>query len=278
VTGVAARAKIGGMTESTTERARRLIQEQYRDGSNLSARIRLHARFSTNRYGMFRWIFDRFEMPPGARVLELGTGTAAMWRQNAARIPSGWRIVLSDLSAGILREARDALASSGRSFSAIQLDAQAIAFGERSFDAVVANHMLYHVPDVPRALTEIRRVLGQNGACYAATFSRDNMKELNEITTRIFGAAMDRAANHFGLENGYDMMRDCFPKVELIRFPDSLVVTESQPLVDYVKSTRMGQHSNPEQIAEFSRYVESEIAAHGAIHLTKDTGILIARV
>jgi len=271
-------ANIASMTESSTGRARRLLQEQYRDGSNLSARIRLHTRFSTNRQGMFRWIFDRFDLSAGARILELGTGTAAMWRQNAARTPAGWRIVLSDLSGGILREARDNLVSSGRSFSANQLDAQAIAFGERSFDAVIANHMLYHVPDVPRALGEIRRVLAPGGACYAATFSRDNMKELNEITMRFLRAAMDRAANRFGLENGYDMMRDCFPKVELVRFPYSLIVTESQPLVDYVKSTRMGQHSSPDRIAEFSRFVESEIAERGAIHFSKDTGILIARV
>ena len=266
------------MTETPADRARRILQEQYCDGSNLSARIRLHTRFSTNRYGMFRWIFDRFDLPDGARVLELGTGTAAMWRQNAARIPSGWRIVLSDLSGGMLREARENLASAGRPFSAIQLDAQAIAFRDRSFDMVVANHMLYHVPDVPRALVEIRRVIKPDGACYAATFSRDNMKELNEITMRFFGAAMDRAADHFGLENGYDMMRDCFPKVELVRYPDSLAVTESQPLVDYVNSTRMGKLASPDQVAEFSRFAESEIKAHGAIHVTKDAGILIGRV
>ena len=265
------------MSETSNDRARRILQEQYRDGANLSARIRLHTRFSTNRYGMFRWIFDRFELAADGRILELGTGTGAMWRQNAARIPSGWRIVLSDLSNGMMREARDNLASAGRPFSAIQLDAQAIAFRERSFDMVVANHMLYHVPDVPRALTEIRRVLEPGGACYAATFSRDNMKELNEITMGFFGGAMDRAAEHFGLENGYDMMVDCFPKVELVRYPDSLVVTESQPLVDYINSTRMGKLASPDQIAEFGRFVESEIKARGAIHLTKDAGVLIGR-
>lgn len=265
------------MPSFSTDRARRILQEQYQDGSNLGARIRLHARFSTNRYGMFRWIFDRFELPAGARVLELGTGTGAMWKQVAARIPTGWRIVLSDFSAGMLREARQNLAPAGRPFSALQLDAQAIAFRDRSFDAVVANHMLYHVPDIPRALGEIRRVLTPGGACYAATFSRDNMKELNEITMRFFGVAMSQAANHFGLENGYDLMRDCFPKVEMVRYPDSLVVTESQPLVDYVKSTRMGKLASPDQIAEFGRFVESEIKAHGAIHLTKGAGILIGR-
>ncbi len=226
---------------------------------------------------MFRWIFDRFELPADAVILELGTGTGAMWRQNAARIPSGWRIVMSDLSGGILREARENLATAGRSFSALQLDAQAIAFCDGGFDLVIANHMLYHVPDVPRALGEIGRVLKPGGACCAATFSRDNMKEMSEITTRFFGVAKGQPADHFGLENGYDMMRAAFAQVELVRYPDSLVVTESQPLVDYVKSTRMGKLARAEQIDAFGRFVQEEILARGAIHLTKDAGILIGR-
>jgi hypothetical protein len=65
------------------------LREQYKDGSNLNARFRLHARFSTNRYGIFRWILDHMTLPNDARVLEVGTGTAQMWRQNRDRIPAG---------------------------------------------------------------------------------------------------------------------------------------------------------------------------------------------
>ena len=39
------------------------------------------------------------------------------------------------------------------------LDLQALPFPEACFDAVIANHMLYHVPDRPRALAEVQRVL-----------------------------------------------------------------------------------------------------------------------
>jgi hypothetical protein len=37
----------------------RILREQCKDGSNLSARIRLHQRFSTNLHGMMRWILDK---------------------------------------------------------------------------------------------------------------------------------------------------------------------------------------------------------------------------
>ena len=42
------------------------------------------------------------------------------------------------------------------------LDAQAIPFEDKSFDAVIANHMLYHVPDIDCALSEINAVAAQN--------------------------------------------------------------------------------------------------------------------
>src|SRR5208283_2023666 len=103
---------------------------------------------------------------------EIGTGTAAMWIQNAGRIPARWRITLSDFSAGILRDGGRRLAITGRSFSFAQADAQALPFRSGAFDAVVANHMLYHVPDIAGALREIRRVLKPGGSCYAATMSR----------------------------------------------------------------------------------------------------------
>jgi SAM-dependent methyltransferase len=252
------------------------LREQYKDGTNLSVRARLHGRFSTNRYGIFRWIFDRMAVPPDARVLELGTGTALFWTQNAERIPRGWRAALSDFSAGMVAEARTRLASLPLRFDYLQADAHALPFKSRSFDAVLANHMLYHVRDIPHALGEIRRVLAPGGRCYAATMGVQNMREYDRIARRFTGVPMNGAASRFGLENGYEMMRAAFPVVECERYEDSLVVTEAQPLIDYFNSTSRRERATPEQIAAMRAYLEAEITAHGAIRMTKDAGVLIA--
>ena len=50
------------------------VADQYQTATNLNARISLHQRFSTNRYGWFPWLFDRLRFPPQARILELGCG------------------------------------------------------------------------------------------------------------------------------------------------------------------------------------------------------------
>lgn len=255
----------------------RLLREQYKDGSNLSARIRLHQRFSTNRYGQMRWLLDRIQLAESARVLELGCGTGLLWR-GRAQVARGWRVILTDMSDGMIREARTSLTQLGYSFSYMQADAQAIPFHDEAFDAVIANHMLYHVPNIPRALAEVRRVLKPSGFCYAATMGVANMQEMNELAARFFSIPrMTDSTARFGLESGEAYMHAAFSEVKLERYPDSLVITEAAPLMDYINSMRVRSRVTDEQIAALRAYVESEIATHGEIRMTKDSGVFIAR-
>ena len=155
------------------------LRTQYRDATNLSARINLHARFSTNAYGWHRWVFDQFEPRPHWRVLELGCGPGTLWLKNRDRLPEDWDIMLSDFSPGMLEEARRKLASLPHPFAFRQMDAQAIPLPDASLDAVIANHMLYHIPDRQKAFAEIRRVLKPGGRLYAATNGHNHLRELS---------------------------------------------------------------------------------------------------
>lgn len=83
-----------------------LLAEQYRDATNLDARIALHSRFSTAKVNWYRWLFDHFRLPAGARVLELGCGPAKLWRENIECIPKGWDITLTDASPGMMGGAK----------------------------------------------------------------------------------------------------------------------------------------------------------------------------
>ncbi len=263
-------------TNTESDSARRL-REQYNDGSNLSARIRLHQRFSTNHYGLMRWMFDHFRIPENASVLELGCGTGILWRSPVG-VPPRWRVVLTDMSDGMIRETRANLARLGHPFTFALADAQALPFRDVSFDAVIANHMLYHVPDIPRALGEVRRVLKPSGFCYAATMGAGNMREIDELAARFLSVPrITEASERFGLESGAAYMRAAFGEVQIERYPDSLVVTEVAPLMDYICSMRVRSRVSDEQLAGLRRYLENEIATRGEIRISKDTGMLIAR-
>jgi len=158
-----------------------LRNDQYRDAGNLNSRINLHYHFSTNPADWFRWVFDHFNLPARASVLEIGCGPARLWVGNLDRFPSAWQIFLSDFSLGMLLAARSNLVQHTFPFNYSALDAQAIPFPPATFDLVVANHMLYHVPDIQQALKEIRRVLKPGGRLLVLEFSKPVLPGLNAV-------------------------------------------------------------------------------------------------
>ncbi len=258
-----------------------LLGQQYRDSSNLDARVALHERFSTNPQEWHPWVFDQFDLPATARVLELGSGPGWLWRNNADRIPAGWEVTLSDFSPGMVETAQAALAGCNANLRFERIDAQSIPFEDGRFDAVIANHMLYHVPDRPKALAEIRRVLKPGGRLFAATNGKEHMRELDTLI-RAFNPAIiyefASDANPFRLENGGELLGQFFAPVELRLYENDLHVTEVEPLVAYAFS--MGSLSQGDLAGredEFRTFVTAEMAKRGgAIDIDKHTGLFIA--
>jgi SAM-dependent methyltransferase len=254
--------------------------EQYKDSSNLDARIRIHIEFSTNKYGWFRWVFDQYEIAPQARILELGCGPGDLWLDNSDRIPEGWEIALSDFSPGMLEKAQEKLASLSHPFRFEVIDAQSIPYETDHFDVVIANHFLYHVPDRPKAIAEIRRVLKPGGPLYTTTIGMGHMKELPDLVERFDpenGDFMRNTEIPFTLEDGTDQLRAQFSEVETRRYEDELRVTDVDALVDYAFSgMRLGLEKGRKE--EFARFIQKEMTANdGVIAIKKDSGIFIAQ-
>jgi ubiquinone/menaquinone biosynthesis C-methylase UbiE len=254
--------------------------EQYADAGNLNARIALHNRFSTNLYGWFRWVFDHLEPPGNSRLLELGCGPADLWGENPDRAPKSWEIYLSDFSAGMLQQAHRRLPLLQPNFRFAVIDAQAVPFPEGTFDAVIANHMLYHVPDMQRAFAEVRRTLKLEGRFFAATNGADHMHEIKELVHRVDPQAtysgMDLA---FRLENGAKLLGPYFSSITIDRYEDALNVTEVEPLAAYILSmtTLRGITMDVVRRENLYRLLEQEIARLGAIHITKSACLFICQ-
>ncbi len=266
----------------------RFVERQYRDASKLGARIALHRRFSTNEYPWQRWVFDQFDLPPESRVLELGCGPGDLWAENLDRVPKEWSVELTDASPGMVREAEERLGSDRR-FELRVADAQQIPFQGQSFDAVVANHMLYHVPDRARVFSEIVRVLSPDGRLYAATNGEGHMRETGWMK-RILNPThpADTATGQplgFSLENGTVQLSPWFRDLSIRRYEDVLVVTETRPLVDYLLSgaaadaAERGSEGGEfhRRVAALTDQLERELALRGEIRITKDAGLFVAR-
>jgi ubiquinone/menaquinone biosynthesis C-methylase UbiE len=255
-----------------------LLTDQYKDASNLDARIQLHRRFSTNKYGWLRWVFDQFDLPLACRILDLGCGPANLWGENLDRIPAGWEITLTDFSPGMVEQAQENLRDSGRPFTFDAVDAQTIPYDDASFDVVIANHMLYHVPDRAKALAEMRRVLRPGGKLYTSTVGETHTRELFEMIGRFDPEGkFKHVVPSFTLENGAAQLAPWFSKTTLHRYEDDLEITKAEPLVAYVMSMIEARSVfTDDRLAALITYVEQEIAAHGRIHITKDSGLFQA--
>lgn len=123
------------------------------------------------------------------KVLGLGCGTGDMWKGQEDLISKCSSLVLSDFSEGMLENAKANLGEmAGLEYRVI--DIQNIPFDDESFDVVIANMMLYHVPDIVRGLSEVSRVLKRGGTFYCTTFGEHGIIEF-----------LSKALNAYGVED-----------------------------------------------------------------------------
>ena len=153
----------------------------------------------------------------------------------------------------------------------IKLDDQALPFDAGTFDAVVANHMLYHVPDLDAALSEFARVLRPGGRLFAAANGRDHFREVRDILGTHW-----RYIDVFGLETGPHRIAKYFDDVAVERYDDAIESPEADPVVAYVLSMTTFWSLNDDRVADLRRQIDAEIARSGVFHISKDPGVITA--
>ena len=162
------------------------------------------------------------------------------------------------------------------------VDAQSIPYEDSVFDAVIANHMLYHVPDRRQALGQIRRVLKPDGYFFATTVGERHMEELWDLVVPFVPDIHDRASKvtaAFSLENGATQIAEFFDSVTRDDYEDDLEVTEVRPVEAYLKSSPALTKDalGPSEWATVRRTVAGHIDARGSFHIHKASGIFVAR-
>lgn len=251
------------------------IIEQYKNAKNLNDRIRLHEKYSTNKQGWFNWLFEKIDFSKVNRLLEIGCGNGKLWQENKIDLRNR-EIFLSDISDGMVDEVRNKL---GSDFNCIVVNAEKIPFKDAYFDTIIANHVLFYLNDLNQGLKEIDRVLKPNGVFYCSTYGKEHMKEITELVQN-FDSHIN-LSNHslydiFGLENGEAILKKYFSNVQRLEYPDSLEITESKPLIDYIMSC----HGNQNEILgprlnEFKEYIEFILNKNDKIVVTKQAGLFI---
>ena len=266
------------LTEVSETGLKKSLMQQYVDTSNISIRIKLHSLYSQNTEKWFPWIYKNCGIRSGKTILELGCGNGDFWRQNMDVLPKKIKIILSDNSEGVLEETKEFFKNDER-FSLKQINMEEIPKPDASVDMVIANHALFYANDIPKAICEIRRVLKPNGTFICSTYGSKHMWEISDLMKqfddRIVLAAKD-LYEIFGKTNGKDMLEKKFNHVEWMDYEDSLQVTDSNDLIDYILSCHGNQNQYiVDNYKEFRNFVQAQVGK--GFHITKEAGIFICR-
>ena len=250
-----------------------VVKHQYANADNLNTRISIHDKYSTNKMGFGNWIVSNYKIDKGMKVLELGCGTGDMWKREDAVINACAQLVLSDFSEGMVETAKENL-SSYDNIEYRVIDIQKIPYEDETFDIVIANMMLYHVPDIDKGLAEVRRVLKKNGSFYCATYGEHGIIEYLSKILSVYGVE-DTINKNFTLQNGAEILGRVFCNVEKLEYTDSLAVTHVDDMVDYIYSLSSMTSLNNVPRNEIRETLLKNMT-DGILHVPKEYGMFVA--
>jgi SAM-dependent methyltransferase len=258
------------------------VRQQYQTKDNLQVRIETHIKYTEPKVDFISFVLDQVPWTGRETVIDVGCGAGAYVEAARNRCRA---YIAGDFSPGMLQ---------GLSFPGlprVNLDAQKLPFAGETADVIFANHMLYHVPDQDAAVREIKRVLRPGGYLLAATNSGRNMPELYDLRLAVFhhfGAAPEDLptppASTFTLEEGHELLERHFMSVSRRELANALVFPESQPVVDYINSSRnyyigsLPENTRWEEVEGFiHREVNGRIAEQGAFRVSKLLGVFVCQ-
>jgi SAM-dependent methyltransferase len=212
---------------------------QYRTDANLAARQSIY-QYQQPYIDLVAEVLDLADAKPGDTVADVGCGNGrylAGLAGLAARLGGSGRLLAVDMSPGML-----ATASAASGAAPVSADAARLPLRDGSVDVTLAMHMLYHVPDPARAVREFRRVTRPGGRVIVGLNGGDHLRELRAV----LAGPVPRAEPVFRpmderltLDRGEDLLSPVFSSVTRHDFTGTIVLTDPEPLVAYVRSMQV---------------------------------------
>lgn len=263
-----------------------LVQQAYATDEHLAIRYRTHELYSRPRIDFKQWVVDLLNWRGDEWVLDVGAGPGSYFELVQARAPRG-RHVAGDLSMGMAQQAQHSPHADHT--RVLALDAQQLPFPDQTFDVVLANHMLYHVPNIAQALSEINRVLKPDGCLVAATNSLNTMPEFDTLARRactLLGfpkQSFKGTHTQFSLENGVVRLARQFRAVARHDLPSAFHFPEVEPAMAYLNSLRaLNQPQLPEDLVwedymdVMEKQIDRLIKHYGELQVHKLAGAFVA--
>ncbi|CAN5559632.1 class I SAM-dependent methyltransferase [soil metagenome] len=209
------------------------VARQYASSDPLVVRMRTHQLYGERRVDLDAICYAALDLTGNEAILDAGCGPGRFLNYIRSRDHTS-KLVGLDQSAAMVA----GVAELG--IDAVQGDVQSLPFDNQSFDRVVARHMLYHVPDIPLALSEFRRTLRTDGLLLATTNSATSMPRILELIQDLLAAFdqpdWERPDSRFSIENAVRFFEDAGYAAEARVIENALIFHSPDPIIDYCAS------------------------------------------
>ena len=125
---------------------------------------------------------ERLNLLPGAHVLDVCSGTGASAIPAAEKVAPEGKVLAVDLAENLLSLAREK--ANGRGVNNIEFragDMETLGLPDDSFDAVVCVFGIFFLPDMPKAVRELWRMVKPGGKLAVTTWGPNLFKPMNEV-------------------------------------------------------------------------------------------------
>ena len=248
------------------------VKKQYDNSNRLNTRISIHQKYSTNKLGFGNWIYNNYDLSSNICILELGCGTGEMWKGKIDNLPSNSKLYLTDYSEGMVTKAKELLGKHDNVFYNV-VNIENIPYDDLCFDRVIANMMLYHVSNIPKALSEVRRVLKDEGYFYCATYGENRIVD---YIADMLNLNIEEDKKIFTLQNGYEILKPYFKTVKRLDYNDSLDITDLDDLLDYLYSLD-GISAITKIDRQLLKVSLQNKMTDGVLHIPKEYGMFVCK-
>ena len=249
---------------------RERLGEQYSDDARLALRQETHRRYSERPDNTPKWVLGLLAPAPGDLVLDAGAGNGAYHPALRSR---GARIVAVEREMGMIRSVSEPMASY------VAGDVTKLPLPSDAMDHSMANHMLYHVPDIPAALKELARVTRPGGRVALTTNGDRRESPLQQLHERAawelgIDADVTITSDRFG-DHNLGQVRRVYPEATKYEQANALVFATAEPVLAYYASGPVDSVREPtadthcQLVTRVDDLIRQRIAADGEFRIPK---------
>jgi len=248
-------------------------------------------RYSKNNQDIRAVALEGLDLSGCRNVLDLGCGYGLFVERLKGRIPLDASVCGLDMLENNRSAFLHTLETNGFTGMFIKGGADLIrTFADASFDLIIASYSLYFFPYL---ISDITRLLGDDGIFIAITHSKFSLQEITDLIIQSMAAtgidpppqiAITSLLHSFALENGRPLLNPFFKTIETIRYPNTMVFPASN-INDCIHYLTQKRHLLFKDVAEINpakmdavqkRFYESiHHLAHrrGSFTITKDDAV-----